>query len=108
MLPALVEQDLPAFGGALYEFNHRVGEMFAPLQGGIYGHRQTSAVVEFLRGRGIQGVGQSSWGPAAFAVLELDRADAVVLELRDRFGFSALEAFAARPRNRGAAIEPVE
>jgi beta-ribofuranosylaminobenzene 5'-phosphate synthase len=35
VLPALIERDLDDFGEALYEFNVRVGEAFALVQGGI-------------------------------------------------------------------------
>src|SRR5262249_44297561 len=49
MLPALAEHDLPAFGEALYEFNRRVGEAFAPVQGGVYAHPAAADVVADLR-----------------------------------------------------------
>src|SRR5439155_19963339 len=68
MLPALAEHDLPAFGEALYDFNRRVGEMFAPWQSGVYAHPQTTELIAWLRQQGVRGVGQSSWGPAVFAV----------------------------------------
>ena len=38
MLPALMERDLEAFGNALYDFNRRVGNLFKPWQGDVYGH----------------------------------------------------------------------
>src|SRR5262249_19818842 len=62
MLPALLEEDLPAFGEAAYEFNRRVGEVFRPIQRGIYAHPRSAALVEFVRCQRISGVGQSSWG----------------------------------------------
>jgi beta-ribofuranosylaminobenzene 5'-phosphate synthase len=68
MLPALIELELNAFGEALYDFNRRVGEMFQPAQGGIYAHPRVEEVVKILRGAGVKGVGQSSWGPAIFAI----------------------------------------
>jgi beta-ribofuranosylaminobenzene 5'-phosphate synthase len=68
VLPALVEQDLPAFGEALYEFNRRVGAMFKPWQGGVYANPSTEALIAWLRNQGVKGVGQSSWGPAVFAI----------------------------------------
>src|SRR4029077_15922503 len=68
MLPALIEVDLPAFGEALYEFNRRVGEMFKPWQRGVYGNPRTAEIVKFFRDNGVPGVGQSSWGPAVFAI----------------------------------------
>jgi beta-RFAP synthase len=68
MLPALVEHDLPTFAEALHDFNRRVGEMFAPWQGGVYSHSWTAELIGWLRQLGIRGVGQSSWGPAVFAI----------------------------------------
>src|SRR5262245_10289373 len=68
MLPALVEDDLDAFGEAVYEFNRTVGESFAPVQGGVYAGSAVAALVDFLRGQGAKGVGQSSWGPTVFAL----------------------------------------
>lgn len=69
MLPALAEADLDAFGEALFDFNARVGEAFAAVQGGVYSGPGVTACVDFLRGQGVRGVGQSSWGPAVFAVV---------------------------------------
>jgi len=79
MLPALIERDLPAFGEAVYEFNRRVGEMFQTVQGGIYAHPRIEEIVKILRGTGVKGVGQSSWGPTVFAV----GAPQQMVELRD-------------------------
>ena len=70
MLPALAEHDLEAFGEALYDFNCRAGEPFAPVQGGVYAGPRIAEVVAFVRQQGVRGVGQSSWGPTVFAVTE--------------------------------------
>jgi predicted sugar kinase len=74
MLPALGGEDLEGFGEAMYEFNARVGDAFAPAQGGRYAGPAVAALVARLRGLGVTGVGQSSWGPTVFAVVR--RADA--------------------------------
>lgn len=73
MLPAIFEGDLDAFGEALYDFNRRVGAMFQQAQGGIYAHARLEQIVRCLRELGIKGVGQSSWGPAIFAVVPADQ-----------------------------------
>lgn len=70
MLPALIEPDLATFGESLYDFNRRVGEMFRPAQRGIYAHPRIDAIVKVLRDAGVRGVGQSSWGPTIYAVVE--------------------------------------
>lgn len=67
-LPALVEGDLPAFGAAITEIQRLVGDCFAPVQGGRFAHEKVAALVRVLREAGAEGVGQSSWGPAAFAL----------------------------------------
>ncbi|MFL5341543.1 MAG: beta-RFAP synthase [Gemmataceae bacterium] len=87
MLPALREGDCRAFGEALYDFNARVGEAFAVAQGGRYAGPLAAAVVQEVRRLGLAGAGQSSWGPAAFAVAESEsRAAEVAARLQDHFG----------------------
>jgi beta-ribofuranosylaminobenzene 5'-phosphate synthase len=104
MLPALVEQDLPAFGEALYDFNRRVGEAFRRVQGGRYSHAQTADVVAFVRRQGVSGVGQSSWGPAIFALTE-DQEKGVDLShrLRERFAFVHRDIVVTAASDGGAA-----
>jgi beta-RFAP synthase len=104
MLPALEEGDVDAFGEALFDFNARAGEVFAPVQGGIYASPAVADLVAFIRGRGVRGAGQSSWGPTVFAVvasevdgLELARA------LRLKFG-EALHVLLTRAADRGAVL----
>jgi beta-RFAP synthase len=108
MLPALKEADLPAFGESLYEFNRRVGEMFRPAQGGVYGHRITAELVTFLRQQNVHGTGQSSWGPTVFAIAEADRAEHLAQLVRERSGFQETEIIVTRARNRGASCISAE
>jgi beta-ribofuranosylaminobenzene 5'-phosphate synthase len=87
MLPALREADYRAFGEAVYDFNARVGEVFAAAQGGRYADPLCGEIVRFIRGSGVAGVGQSSWGPALFAIVEGgDRAVNLATLVRERFG----------------------
>jgi beta-ribofuranosylaminobenzene 5'-phosphate synthase len=101
MLPALACGDCDAFGEALYEFNARVGTVFAPVQGGIYGSPALAEMIAFLRAHGVQGAGQSSWGPTVFAVVpDVDRA----IELARRVGerFTAARCLIAKANGEGA------
>jgi beta-ribofuranosylaminobenzene 5'-phosphate synthase len=83
MLPAAVAGDLDGFGEAVHEFNRRAGEPFAAAQGGAYAGPDVEALIAAVRGRGVRGVGQSSWGPSVFAVVgSADAADGLVAELR--------------------------
>ena len=77
LLPALASTDLDAFGEALYEFNVRSGDMFAPVQGGCFASPEVAACVARLRLAGVRGVGQSSWGPTVFAITKRGDADPV-------------------------------
>jgi beta-RFAP synthase len=79
MLPALASVDMAAFGEAVYDFNRRVGETFRPIQGGVYAHPRVEEIVKILRGAGVKGVGQSSWGPTVFAIVAREQAQ----EMRD-------------------------
>jgi beta-RFAP synthase len=103
MLPALAEQDEEAFGEALCDFNARAGEAFAAAQGGTYGGPQVAEVIAYARRQGARGVGQSSWGPAVFAVVgDEDRADHLARRLRRQFDLNPTQVFVTRACNRGA------
>jgi beta-ribofuranosylaminobenzene 5'-phosphate synthase len=106
MLPAIVEHDLTAFGEAVYDFNARVGELFADVQGGRYAHPRTGDLVAFLRAQGIRGVGQSSWGPAVFAITaDPERAAGVAEEVRRAFHLGPEQLRLTAACNRGAVAE---
>jgi beta-RFAP synthase len=106
MLPALAEGDCGAFGEALYDFNRRAGEFFRPAQGGVYANAAAARQVEFLRRQGVAGAGQSSWGPAVFAVVpDADWAEDVARRLRQEFTLAEAEVVVAHGYNCGATAE---
>jgi beta-RFAP synthase len=106
MLPALTEHDLAAFGEAIHEFNARVGEAFAAVQGGTYTTPRVASVVEFFRRQGVKGVGQSSWGPALFAVVEdQQRAEDLLEQLHKQSGLRWEQVWVTRGRNDAANLE---
>jgi beta-RFAP synthase len=105
MLPALIERDLDAFGEALYDFNARVGEAFAPVQGGPYASRVVAELVALVRRWGVGGVGQSSWGPAVFAVVgDEGRADDLARRLRRELAQGNSAVIVTRGCNHGAEV----
>jgi beta-RFAP synthase len=106
MLPALQEDDLYAFGEALYDFNLRAGQMFAAIQGGPYASREVAELVNFVRRQGIRGVGQSSWGPVVFAITE-DHARAADLagRIHQHFRLEAANVLVTAACNHGAVVE---
>ncbi|HXG44168.1 MAG TPA: beta-ribofuranosylaminobenzene 5'-phosphate synthase family protein [Gemmatimonadales bacterium] len=69
LLPALAEGDLPAFGAALTTVQRITGGWFAPAQGGRFAPGATAELVARMAEFGACGVGQSSWGPATYAIV---------------------------------------
>ncbi|HTU22261.1 MAG TPA: beta-ribofuranosylaminobenzene 5'-phosphate synthase family protein [Gemmataceae bacterium] len=105
LLPALVERDVDAFGEALYELNARVGEAFAPMQGGVYASGRVAEVVAFVRSQNIRGVAQSSWGPAVFAVVaDEEQAPRLAARLRQRFALEDAAVWVTAACNHGAKL----
>jgi beta-RFAP synthase len=106
MLPALAAEDLNAFGEALYEFNAHAGEAFAGEQGGAYASPAVAGLVTLLRKQGIRGVGQSSWGPTVFAIVEdEERALWISDLLRNQAEIPVHEPVITRASRHGALVQ---
>lgn len=107
LLPALAEHDADAFGAAVGEWQERLGDHYAAAQDGRrFLSPDVAAAVAVLRGEGIAGVGQSSWGPTGFAVVgDGPQAERRAEALRRRFAsFTNLSFHCVRGRNQGAAF----
>ncbi|TGD95343.1 beta-ribofuranosylaminobenzene 5'-phosphate synthase family protein [Methylobacterium nonmethylotrophicum] len=103
VLPALVTEDLDRFGSGITAVQRRIGDYFAPHQGGRYASEKVAAALGSVEAAGIAGFGQSSWGPTGFALTGSDaQAQALVASLRARHPDLAYRI--ARGRNRGAEI----
>ncbi len=74
LLPALVEADLPSFGAALSAVQRITGAWFAASQGGVFAPGPTERLVSNMAEWGAEGVGQSSWGPAAYGLVGSEQA----------------------------------
>ena len=79
LLPGLVTEDIDEFGAALTEIQHEIGSMFASRQGGVF-HPQAKPVVEALLALGVGAVGQSSWGPTVYGIVDSPERAAFVSE----------------------------
>jgi beta-RFAP synthase len=89
LLPGLVTGDIDEFGAALAEIQHEIGSMFAAQQGGVF-HPRAAPVVEALHALGVGAVGQSSWGPAVYGIVDgPERAAEVADRLRAAVGQGA-------------------
>jgi beta-RFAP synthase len=80
LLPAALDGQFSRFSESLYRFNREAGMCFAASQGGPYASSAIADLIERLRHAGVSGVGQSSWGPTVFALLENERAAHRLLE----------------------------
>jgi len=104
VLPAVKECEFTHFSESLYAFNRLAGEAFAADQGGPYAGPVVSGLIELLRSWGISGVGQTSWGPTVFAMIESEE-EAQRLAQRLTNEVAGLESVVvAKPSIRGASI----
>jgi beta-RFAP synthase len=70
LLPALADGDLARFGSALTAIQTITGSWFASVQGGAFSRGPSEQLVRRLSEWGASGVGQSSWGPAVYGIVE--------------------------------------
>jgi beta-ribofuranosylaminobenzene 5'-phosphate synthase len=87
LLPALADGDLGQFGRALSEIQELTGHWFAPAQGGTFAPGPSRALVRQLADWGAVGVGQSSWGPTVYGIVDGDgTAEQLVERVRGALG----------------------
>jgi beta-RFAP synthase len=70
LLPALAENDLPTFGRTLTAIQAINGRWFAPVQGGTFAPGPSEELVRRMSEWGAAGVGQSSWGPTVYGIVD--------------------------------------
>lgn len=104
-LPALAEGDIKAFGSVITDLQNTVGDHFAPAQGGRFTSPDVAASMAWLEAQGAVGLGQTSWGPTGFCLLEnSERAADLAGQAKLRFG--GVDFIVATARNQGAEILP--
>jgi beta-ribofuranosylaminobenzene 5'-phosphate synthase len=106
MLPALIEKDIASFGRALTSIQYMVGDCFASVQGGRFSNPVSEKIVDFLLDRGAAGVGQSSWGPTVYGLIQ-GRSAARLLAKKVRILMNELgggQILCLQPQNRGAQV----
>ena len=87
LLPALVEADIESFGAALSEIQEMTGRWFAAAQGGTFAPGPTETLVRSMAQWGARGVGQSSWGPAVYGIVDGEESAAsLAARVRDAMG----------------------
>ena len=109
LLPSLVDCDIVNFGSALTQIQKVVGNFFADVQGGTYASLLSKKIIDLMDDNGAYGVGQSSWGPAVYGLVE-EKIQAVNLKsdvnsfLKDN---GEGRVFIAKANNQGAIIKQV-
>ena len=102
VLPAAVTVDPAAFGSGITAIQKRIGDHFAPQQGGRYASPAVAEMLEAVAARGVPGYGQSSWGPTGFAIAASEREANDLVAALERPG--RLRFVIARGRNEGASV----
>ncbi len=106
VLPGLAEASMAEFGPAVTEVQRIVGDHFAPAQGGRFASGRVAEVLAWMEGRGVACVGQSSWGPTGFAMIESQtQAQEFAREAESRWRDQNLRVVIARGRNKAASIQ---
>jgi len=104
LLPALAAGDAAQFSRSVYAYNRMAGSLFASVQGGPYRNAVIAEAVDGLRRLGVQGAGQSSWGPTVFGfVQDPDQATYIQNQLRRRQPTWLGELRVVSPRSRSPA-----
>ena len=106
ILPGLRERRLQPVAEGIAELQRLVGDHFAPAQGGRFTSPAVAEALEWAAAQGHGGIGQSSWGPTGFVLMQ-GRAEAERLRqaAHRRFGdLSPLRFLIAAPCNHGSLI----
>ena len=80
LLPAVADGDLATFGAALSAIQAITGRWFASVQGGTFAPGPSEELVRRMAEWGASGVGQSSWGPAVYGIVDGEAAGLTLAE----------------------------
>jgi beta-ribofuranosylaminobenzene 5'-phosphate synthase len=103
---AALAPDLVSFSAAIKELQVRLGDYFAPAQGGSrFTSSDVASVLDALDDAGAFGIGQSSWGPTGFVFAPSpEEAHRLAAIAGDRATGRGLDIRLCRGLNRGAEI----
>lgn len=105
-LPAVAENNIIQFGEVITRLQRSVGEHFASAQGGVFTSPEVAEAMQWLTQQGAVGIGQTSWGPTGFCVIDgADLADSITRQAREIFAHIDRLSFAtASARNSGGDV----
>jgi len=98
VLPGAAEGNLESFGAGVEEIDRLNGEWYSDSgeQGGVYDDASAGVIEQFKNTKHVAGAGQSSWGPAAYALTTEENADEVASAVEEPTFVSASENRGAR------------
>jgi len=107
-LPAIVEEDIASFGAVIQNLQCIVGDHFAQAQGGRFTSAKVAEALYQLESEGAVGIGQSSWGPTGFCLVDSPSMARKLQQecINQGWAQQGLEIRIATPRNHGAIIAP--
>jgi beta-ribofuranosylaminobenzene 5'-phosphate synthase len=104
--PAIAERDFKTFSAQVGHLQECMGAYFAGIQGGPYVSQGVATALNWLKAKGLTGLGQSSWGPTGFAFVATEaEARLLLAELRGKHERANLRFELAEGRNEGARIK---
>jgi beta-ribofuranosylaminobenzene 5'-phosphate synthase len=107
LLPGAAGAEFEPFAAGVSHIQRLLGDHFAPAQQGRrFASPEVAALMEWVGAHAVAGIGQSSWGPAGFAILRSADEARQVLASASAAGAldAALDVFVCRPRDRGASV----
>lgn len=106
-LPAVAENNLFEFGSVITQLQQRVGEHFAPVQGGIFTSVEVAEAIAWLADQGAVALGQTSWGPTGFCAIDgVQQAERITQLAREQFAHCTNLSFVtASARNSGGNVQ---
>ena len=110
LLPSLIEHDIENFGEALTQIQIIVGEYFAEVQGGKYSSPVAKECIEHMLKLGAYAVGQSSWGPTFYGLVQGEKQARKLQSYVQAFLDKGVggKVFYVKANNRGADIKLVD
>lgn len=81
LLPSASQDKLEAFGDALSAFNQLNGAWYSARQDGAFSDPAGRIIERMADADAVAGTGQSSWGPAVWAITDNERADHLKVRL---------------------------
>lgn len=92
LLPALVEQDIDAFGQSITDIQSLIGDHFSAVQGGRYTSDTVAALLKYAAQLGHQGIAQSSWGPTGCIFVDNEETATQLIEQLNNYAKNYFQA----------------